>query len=197
MAATRRYRALDMLDKEPFKQQGDPYLRHTLNGGELTAEGGLLQMTGGLPTAVYLALFGGNIDDDGLPKNPQSWWGNAEELDPDGTYRSETQHALETLPAIPANLRKIEAAVMRDLQWLLTRNIASVVRAEATMPALNTVKLVVTVSAEGVESNFEFVECWKAGGFEPVVLPLSPEWRVLENYYPRLTEDGELRLLEF
>lgn len=157
---------------------------------------GFLQMTGGLPTAVYLSMFGGNYEDDGLKDNTQSWWGNTQESDPVSTYRSETQFAVESLPAIPANLRRIESAIYRDLQWLLDKKIVSLVTAVASMPALNRIQINITVQAEGDEHHFEYVECWRAGVFEPILEPLAPEWRVLESYYPRLTENGEPRIVE-
>ena len=181
---------------EPFEQSGDVFLYHTLDGGEVTIKEGLFQMTGGLPTAVYLSVFGGNSDDPGLGDTTLSWWNNLEEQEPAQKYRSETQFLLESLPAIPANLRRIEQAILRDLAWLLEDKIASSINVEVTLVKLNAIKVDCTIEARGIEENFSFVEAWKAGGFEPILEAPVPEWRTLENYYPRLTDDGYIRGVE-
>lgn len=185
-----------MLQLDPFDQQGDVFLQHTLDGGEVAIKEGLLQMTGGLPTAVYLSLFGGNDDDNALADSTATWWGNVDEKEKDSQYRSLTQFNLNGLPATPASLRQVEAAARQDLAWLLDRRIVSRIDVEAGMPQRNYIKLTVTIEARGVEESFEFVECWKAGGFEPVPVEHVPVWRVLENYYPRLTDDGYIREIE-
>ena len=145
-----------------MEQQGDVLLFHTPDGGEIALEGGLVVFTGRLDTAVYLALFGGNMDDDGSPSSPYSWWGNLSEADPANQYRSETQYLLRGIPATSGNLRRVERAAVRDLASFKTKKIASSVSVSATIPALNTVKLAVHVEAEGQEYLFEYVENWKA-----------------------------------
>ena len=149
-------------------QQGDVLLQQTEDGGEITFAQGLVEMIGGLETSVYLSLFGGNEDDDGRVGNPQTWWGNIQETDPDFRYISETQYLTKALPPSSANLRRIEDAATRDLQWLINKRVASsiivassvVVR--VTIPRLNIMQIQVTIEANGIESNFEFVENWKS-----------------------------------
>jgi phage gp46-like protein len=144
------------------QQQGDVNLSQTADGGEILVEDGIVAMTGGLGTAAYLSLFGGNEDDDGRSDNSLTWWGNLDENDPAGQYRSEAQHLLQALPLTTGNLRRIEDAALRDLAWLTGQNIASSVSVSATIPGLNRVKLTVDIEARGEESRFEFVENWKA-----------------------------------
>lgn len=139
----------------------DVLLYQTADGGEIDAENGQLTLTGGLPTAVYLSLFGGNEEDNGLEGNPREWWGNLSETDPARRYRCETGHLLQAIPAVPANLRRIEDAAGRDLAWLTGAGVASEVSVSASIPGLNRVGLAVTVRAEGQESRFNFVEAWK------------------------------------
>ena len=55
---------------------GDVILRQTQNDGDICVTGGLVAMDGGLSTAAYLSLFGGNFSDDGSQDNPSTWWGN-------------------------------------------------------------------------------------------------------------------------
>ena len=143
-------------------QQGDVLLFQTPDDGDIIVEGGLVEMAGGLETAAYLSLFGGNEDDDGLGNNSFTWWGNLDETNPALKYRSETQNLLQAIPPTSGNLRRIEDAAGRDLAWFLEEKIASSIIVEASIPRLNTVRIKVTIEANGLESSFEFVENWKA-----------------------------------
>jgi len=144
------------------QQQGDVRLFQTNDGGEIQVEGGTVAMDGGLETAVYLSLFGGNEGDDGRPDNLATWWGNVDEELPERQYRSETQNLLRALPATSGNLRRIEDAVNRDLAWLIELNVASLLSAAASVIGLNRVKITINIEAVGLPSRFEFVENWKA-----------------------------------
>ena len=64
-----------------YRQQGDVILYQSLNDGEIEIVDGIVTMDGGLQTAVYLSLFGGNIDDAAGFDKRLSWWGNCEEPD--------------------------------------------------------------------------------------------------------------------
>ncbi len=143
-------------------QQGDVKLFQTIDDGNITIEGGVTEMSGGLETAAYLALFGGNEQDDGRDDNPNNWWGNIGEDEPARQYRSETQYLLRSLPATSGNLGKLEDAAVRDLAFFLNENIASLVSMVASIPGLNKIKLTIRIEAEGEESTFEFTENWKA-----------------------------------
>lgn len=142
-------------------QQGDVALYHTTDDGEITVVNGLVTMSSGLETSVYLSLFGGNEDDAGQENSVENWWGNLDEIDPAKQYRSETQNLLQALTATSANLRKIEAAAGRDLAWMVPNGAASEVTAEASIPGLNKLKLVVAIIAAGEEQSFTFIENWK------------------------------------
>lgn len=143
-------------------QQGDVELFQTDDGGEIDVRGGLVGMSGGLETAAYLSLFGGNENDDGREGSPHNWWGNLDEIDPARRYRSETQNIVQALALSTGNLRRVEDAARRDLAWLMSSNVASSVSVAASIPGLNRIKLTVDIEAYGEESRFEFVENWKA-----------------------------------
>ena len=145
------------------EQQGDVSLFQTDNDGDITVEGGIVTMGGGLETSAYLSLFGGNEDDDGSQGNNATWWANLDEVDPAREYRSETQNLLQALAATSGNLRRIEDAANRDLDWFITNKVASSVNVVASIPGLNKIKLKIDIEAQGEESSFEFVENWKAG----------------------------------
>lgn len=144
-------------------QEGDVKLFQTDDDGDITVENGLVEMSGGLETAAYLSLFGGNEDDDGRADNPANWWANLDEVDPARQYHSETQNLLQALPATTGNLRRIEDAAGRDLAWFVDSSVASSVTVSAGIPGINRIKLTIDIEAVGQESSFEFVENWKAG----------------------------------
>ena len=144
-------------------QEGDVKLFQTDDDGNITVENGLVEMSGGLETAAYLSLFGGNEDDDGRADNPANWWANLDEVDPTRQYHSETQNLLQALPATTGNLRRIEDAAGRDLAWFVDSGVASSVSVAASIPGINRIKLTIDIEAVGQESSFEFVENWKAG----------------------------------
>ena len=143
-------------------QQGDVLLFQTNNDGDIIVENGIVEMSPGLETAAYVSLFGGNEDDDGSQDNKNTWWANLNETRLDKKYVSETQYLLKSLIATTGNLRSVEDAAKRDLQWFIDDNIASSIEVEATMPALNQLKLTIEISAEGEETRFEFTQNWKA-----------------------------------
>ncbi len=142
-------------------QQGDVLIYQGNDGGEINVDGGIVELSAGLESAAYLSLFGGNEDDDGRAGNPRQWWGNLTENEPERQYRSETQYLLGSLPPIPANLRRIEDAARRDLAWFVSAGAASAVSVSASMPSLNTVRLVVQFTADDTPPALEFIENWK------------------------------------
>lgn len=133
-------------------QQGDVLLRQTNDDGDIEAENGLITMTAGLDTMAYISLFGGQ----------SQWWGDLAETDPDIVTPSETEQALENLPAVPASLRRVEQAARRDLAVFINKSVANRVDVVASIPTVDQIKLNITIEAQGAEMNFEFTENWKA-----------------------------------
>lgn len=144
-------------------QQGDVLLFQTNDDGEIIVENGVVKLSGGLETAAYLSLFGGNEDDDGRDLNPFNWWGNIGVIDKAEQYHSKTQNLLQSIPAIPNNLIRIEDAAKNDLKWFIDKKVASSIEVLASIPGLNKIKLVIKITADGKESEFEFTENWKVG----------------------------------
>lgn len=128
----------------------DVLLRQTINNGDINLDAGVVELSPGLETAAYLSMFGGF-----------DWWGNVDETVPERQYTAKTQTLLETLPPSSRNLLRIEEAAKADLSWFISDKVASSVEAVATIPALNQVKLVISIRAEGQEEDFEFTENWK------------------------------------
>ena len=144
-----------------MSQQGDVLLYQTNDGGEINVVNGLIEMSGGLETAVYLSLFGGNEDCSGRETCPFTWWGNRDEIDPALKYVSELQFLLKELPATTGNLGRLEEAAKRDIKWLIDKKAASSITITVTIPAINSIKISVDIEAQGILSSFDFVENWK------------------------------------
>ncbi len=123
-----------------MQQQGDVKLFQTSDNGEIEVERGIVTMSGGLETAAYLSLFGGS-----------DWWGDQQQ-------NSETETLLESIPTVTANLRRIEEAALRDLQWFIDDGVASSVTVSAGIPGVNKVKLEIQID----QDQLSFIENWKA-----------------------------------
>lgn len=139
-------------------QEGGVLLYQTVDDGEINVENGLVEMSGGLQTAAYLSLFGGNEDDDGLADNAKTWWGNVTETENSRKYVSETQNLLEALPITSGNLLRVEDAAKRDLAWFIDEGVATSVSVTASILGLNMIQLDINIDQE----NFKFVENWRS-----------------------------------
>lgn len=141
---------------------GDVRLFNTVDGGEIIVENGLAELSGGLETAAYLSLFGGNIEDPGDNDSLFQWWGNWDETEPARQYRSRTQHLLRGLPATAFNLRRIEREAENDLAWMITEGVATSVAVEAFLEDLNRIRIVVTIIGDERETALIYSANWRA-----------------------------------
>ena len=141
---------------------GDVILRQTQNDGDICVTGGLVAMDGGLSTAAYLSLFGGNFSDDGSQDNPSNWWGNRLETDPAFQYRSLTQNLLQGIPATSSNLLRVRDAATTDLEWLVTTGAASSVEVSVAMTDRDHIQITAEINAQGEPSRFQFLANWRS-----------------------------------
>lgn len=141
-------------------QQGDVVLFQTGDGGNIKSINGLITMSGGLQTATYLSLFGGNqydIENQGVETLTfKEWWGNIGEVE-ENQYKSETQNIIDGMPPSSANLKRLEESAKTDLNWMIDTNLASEINIDASIPQLNVVKLVIRIN----QQEFEFIENWR------------------------------------
>lgn len=144
-----------------WPQEGDVFLYQTNDNGDINLNDGQIEMNGGLETAAYNSIFGGNEDDDSRKDNPLEWWGNKIETDPVRKLHSETQNLLNSIPATSSNLRRVEDAAKRDLSWFITEGVATTLTVEAYIPAVNRVGLIINLNVAGSEIEFKFLENWK------------------------------------
>lgn len=145
-------------------QQGDVLLFQTNDDGDIESVNGVVTMTCGFETAVYTSMFSG-----------ADWWGDLEEQDPDFKYPSETEQVLESMAAVPANLRAVEEAALRDLGMFINQKIANTVEVVASMPGVDTVRLNIRIEARGEVHEFEFTENWSCEGAASRLVPADDE----------------------
>lgn len=143
-------------------QNGDVVLYQSLDDGDIVLTNGVILMDGGLQTAVYLSLFGGNEEDEGLQGSKKTWWGNLEEEIPSRKYVSRTQNIISKLPATTSNLLKLEDAVKSDLQWLLDEKVATAIDVFISIPKINKVDIIINIIGIDLEERLTFSENWKA-----------------------------------
>lgn len=133
---------------------------HTPDGGNIDVRNGVVTMDDGYTAAAYLSLFGGNAEDAGdTATESKQWWGNVDEADQARVYRSEFQHLLNGLPAIPANMVRLEQAAIRDLSRTFD-DIADSIAVAISIPALNRITVDITMLINAAVHRVTFTEDW-------------------------------------
>lgn len=103
--------------------EGDVLFSDSNDGGVLTIEDGLIACDKGFSTAVYLSLFGGNFDDNGITDTGNAYWGNLIGGEKEKMV-SKFQNIICSLPMNTKNLKLAEEAAKSDLQWAIDEGIA-------------------------------------------------------------------------
>ncbi len=137
----------------------DVLLRHQPDGGNLEYKNGAALMSDGLESAAYLSLFGGNEQDSGADGDAlREWWGNKIERIEARKYRSRFQNLMASLPLVPGNLARLEEAAALDISWFVDEGVASYLNVNASIPAINTVKLDVLIVVDDETFRFAFTK---------------------------------------
>lgn len=137
----------------------DVRIYSTDDGGEVAFVNGLLSLDGGIESAVFLSLFGGNEDDEGLSDTAKQWWGNIGEAE-EFQFRSRTQALLRGLAANTANLKRLQEATSEDLTWFVSTGIATLVSTRVTLPAPKRVAIEVAIEIDGETQKYTFNKAW-------------------------------------
>jgi phage gp46-like protein len=149
---------VDVAVSDPVEAHFDGNVRlyHTVDGGELGVVNQQIEMNGGLETAAYLSLFGGN-------ESGAEWWGNDFVTGNTSDRQvSETQRLIYEIPATSANIRRLEDAVRRDLNWMITDGVAKSVEANVRITGVGRVEIVVVILSHDAEYKATFSENWKS-----------------------------------
>lgn len=135
----------------------DVKLIQTLDDGNTIVENGVMEMDDGIYSAIYLSISGGNEDDPGESDTTNEWWGNDLETEEAAKYRSKTQHLIETLPTTTANLIRLKAAVLSDIEWMINDEIIINPVVTVSIPKVNWVKIVIETELV----RYEYMKEWQ------------------------------------
>jgi phage gp46-like protein len=144
--------------------EGDILLVDSQDGGDLVIENGLIKYDNQFSTAVYLSLFGGNMDDPGKTKSKREWWGNKFANTESEKLRSRFQFIINGYPMTVKYIREAEAAALLDLEWLKTENIADKISLSIKSTGKNTFNLdiEILVNIETLYKKTYFLQ-WEGG----------------------------------
>ena len=144
--------------------EGDILLIDTEDGGELVIENGLIKSDIQFSTAVYLSLFGGNVDDPGKTNTKRSWWGNLFALTESEKIRSRFQYIINGFPMTVKNIREAEEAARLDLDWMIKEEIADKINIEGRSINQNNFELRVEILKDSTtlfENTYSLL--WQGG----------------------------------
>jgi len=104
----------------------DLTIRETLNGGDLVLEGNDLQLTNELTNQVYLALFGGNVEQSTDEINLEianerfDFWGNElfHQDEPEFQFNSAFERTLNRVALDTQGIQELEQVGEQDLSFL-------------------------------------------------------------------------------
>lgn len=138
----------------------DPDLILEENGGNLILSGGDLLVGNGLTSAAILSLWGGNLDDDGLPgSDAVQYWGNRIGRNPQEWLRSETQKLLTSIPATSGNLLRVQDAVVRDLSWMIP-DLVSEMSVEIALTGVKRINITIDLTVNGEDQQIQLTREW-------------------------------------
>lgn len=137
----------------------DIQLLETGNGGDITLSGNDLVAVTGVENQPYLGCFGGDAN----------WWGNELLFNANETYKflSETEALLTKVALTSANRLLIEAAIKRDLQFLLDNVPNSTLTVRTQIQSDN--RLLMNVDFSG----YEFSLLWNPNSQAAKIVPYS------------------------
>jgi hypothetical protein len=72
-------------------QQGDVLIYQSIDNGNMNIEDGITEMTQSVESMIYLALVGGNQEDNNTPATDHLQWMGNEDEEPQFQYRSKFQ----------------------------------------------------------------------------------------------------------
>ncbi|AKU42583.1 hypothetical protein NVP1087A_29 [Vibrio phage 1.087.A._10N.261.45.F9] len=134
-------------------QDGDVLLFQTLNDGNINIQNGLVQMTEGLETAVYMSLF-----------SPDDWFGNEAVDTPEEKLSSQTEQVINNKPQSSKNYQLLVQAVEADLKWLVSNGNANSIDVSVTSGGLNRVMISITIEQDSSSNNITLPVEWGANG---------------------------------
>lgn len=154
----------------------DIKLIETEDGGDFVLKGSDLAVVNGFENMIYLALFGGNVEASTPQDRPASlqdysYWGNFWITDVPAQFNSTTERMLRDVSLTSANRPVIQAAVISDLAFMQSFAQVSV---SVTIPAINTVRLAITVTEPDNPGQGPYIFIWDGLRQDVAIVQPSP-----------------------
>ena len=182
----------------------DVLLVETLNGGDILVKGNDLAAAQGFENMPYLALFGGNLE----ASTPnvrvsgefnEDYWGNSIFMPKSAMANSDTERKLQNEPLTSAGRVRIQGVVRKDLKFMQAF-------AEVSVNVVVVSDDIVNINIRILQPNNiqakEFQYIWDgtklalSGGDTVYIPPSEGNFRLLEDVFFRLLENGAKRKLE-
>ena len=134
-------------------QQGDVLLYHgPEDRGDINESNGIIEMTRGFETMAYLALLGGNSDDDGTAATEKKQWCGNEGEPVERQYRGRFQSYLNGAPITSGIVPEMEAAATEDLSAAFVPEYAESVTCSISLPGPKRVSLEIQINLYNAEA---------------------------------------------
>ncbi|AUR87367.1 hypothetical protein NVP1100O_26 [Vibrio phage 1.100.O._10N.261.45.C3] len=134
-------------------QEGDVLLFQTLNDSDMSITDGIVQMTQGLETAVYLSLF-----------SPVDTYLNEAAETNDEKLSSQTEAIIQNKPQSSKNYQLLVQAVNADLKWLVINGNANSIDTSVSSDGLNRVIISITIEQDSSSTNITLPVEWGTNG---------------------------------
>lgn len=133
----------------------DLAILETYDGGDIQIKGNDLEMVYGIENQLYLAMFGGNVEQLPNIKNPEqslNYWGNDLLLfaDTSQQFNSFTEIAFDKIPLTSSGRVQLENAIKRDLEYLKKLNVIFTV--SVTIVSTDRIDIIIKIT-QGVNTN--------------------------------------------
>lgn len=137
-------------------------------GGDFTVKGNDLATCKSIETAVYLALFGGNIQADTVtPRSTVdlSYWGNSlfHGAKPVTQFNSLTERTLQSVPLTSSGRQIIENAIKKDLSFLPNVTVSVII---VSTDRINVRLKIVLQTGEERIGTFSLIRNGQSGDFD-------------------------------
>lgn len=164
----------------------DLALKESLDGGEFVRKGNDLLLTGAIYNQIYLALFGGNVEQRTVELSQDSnrfrkdWWGNQLFFpnSPNSQFNSQLERALNETAISSGGLLKLEAVAKDDLRFLTD---IGTVEVDISLIEHEKIRIAVSVfQKENLREN-DFVFIWNQTKLEQIA---DTEESIVKSSFP-------------
>lgn len=141
----------------------DLKLTETNDGGDLIVLGSDLEVINGFENMIYLALFGGNIEESTRKYNPTEqrfdYWGNDLFAQNDSSiqFNSETERLLNNIAISSSSRLLIESAVKNDLAFMTDFGTLTVL---VSLTAVDRIEISIKFQEPNSFSSNDFTYIW-------------------------------------